>query len=145
MLAVLAVAAAAIQPAKLDPACAHTTRSLVMRYVDAYNKGDVRTLDGLFAPAGLFQRYSSAAPGRRLDAAARDRTTLRAYFAARHRAGDRFRLRAFQLNSANRSRGNYEFTVKRRAPGYRGGSWFTVKGKGAVRCDKRKIVVTTLG
>jgi hypothetical protein len=138
---------AAARAAALDLACAATTRRLFLRYVDAYTKGATRTLDRTFAPVSTFQWYSSRTPGRRLGAAARDRGTLVRYFAARHRAGDTLQLKTFQLNGtdAGRHLGHFEFTARRRAHDYRGGRWFTVSGKGAARCDQRRIVVLSLG
>jgi hypothetical protein len=150
MLVALVLAAAGLAPVSASaaaPSCATTARSLVTRWVDAYNKGDARRLDRIFAPAGAFVWYSSSPPGVRAKAEAMDRSTLVAYFAARHAAGDRIRLRRFHYNSTDRRRGlgHFEMTLRRRARDFRGGRWFTIDAKGAVSCARRQIVVTSLG
>ena len=55
------------------------------------------------------------------------------YFLARHRAGDRLRIMHWRFNSrrARDAEGGFELTLRRRAPGYRGGRSFTLHGKGA--------------
>jgi hypothetical protein len=118
--------------------CEATTTHLVRAYVEAYNKGDVVRLDRrVFAREPRFAWYSDAG---RLDAAAEDRSTLRAYFAARHRAGDSFTLLRFKYNGYDRARrlGHFEMTLRRT-----GGP--TIPAKGAVSCAARRIVVTSLG
>lgn len=130
----LTAAAAAAPPAP----CEATTTRLVQRYVKAYNAGDVARLDRqVFAREPAFQWYSD---GRRLGAASEDRATLRAFFAARHRAGDRLRLVRFHYNDYRRTdrTGHFEMTLRPR-----GGAAFT--GKGAVSCPHRRIIVTSLG
>jgi hypothetical protein len=130
-----------------ERACARATASLVPRWIDAYNMGDIRRLDRIFAPADAFAWYSSPAPGVRLRAAAKDRSTLLPYFLDRHRAGDRLRLVHWQFNS-RRSRddeGGFEFTLRRRTRDYRGGRAFTLQGKGSIACARRQISVISLG
>ena len=147
-LATTALLAPAVTPGEAaERACARATASLVPRWIDAYNKGDIRRLDRIFAPAGVFVWYSSPAPGLRLKEAAKDRSTLMPYFLARHRAGDRLRLVHWKFNSrrARDDEGGFELTLRRRAPGYRGGRSFTLHGKGAVACARRQINVISLG
>jgi hypothetical protein len=130
-----------------ERACARATASLVPRWIDAYNTGDLRRLDRIFAPAGTFMWYSSPAPGIRLRAAAKDRSTLLPYFLARHRAGDRLRIVHWKFNSrrARDDEGGFEFTLRRRARDYRGGRPFTLQGKGSIACARRQISVVSLG
>jgi hypothetical protein len=125
--------------------CAQRTQANVRAYVAAYNRGDTRRLDRLFAPATDFQWYSSPAPGLRLREASKDRSTLAAYFTGRHRTGDRLRLKRFRFNGSNGAVGNFEMTLRRRAPGFRAGRWFTVSGKGATLCRSGRIIVVSLG
>ncbi len=130
MLALLAVAAA-------SASCGATTDRLVHAYVKAYNKGDVARLDRrIFAREPAFVWYSDRG---RFNAAAEDRSTLRAFFAARHHAGDRFTLVRLRYNGYRSSddTGHFEMTLRR------GGRTFA--GKGAVACAERRIAVTSLG
>jgi hypothetical protein len=118
--------------------CEATTTHLVRAYVEAYNKGDVARLDRrVFAREPRFEWYSDE---RRSNAAAQDRATLRAYFRARHAAGDRLTLVRFRFNGYDRGRrlGHFEMTLRRAS-----GPAFA--GKGAVSCAARRIVVTSLG
>jgi hypothetical protein len=153
-LAIAALATTALlAPAVATPstpaerACARAAASLVPRWIDAYNTGDMRRLDRIFAPAGVFVWYSSPAPGVRLRAAAKDRSTLLPYFLDRHRAGDRLRIVYWKFNSrrARDDEGGFEFTLRRRARDYRGGRSFTLQGKGSVACARRQISVVSLG
>jgi hypothetical protein len=146
-LATTALLAPALAPnTSSERACGRTAQSLTTRWIDAFNNGDAHRLDDVFAPASIFEWYSSSPPAARLRADAKDRTTLLAYLTARHQAGERLRVRRWQFNSVTRRRfGNFEFTLRRRLPMYRGGGWFTVEGKGALRCDHRKIIVISLG
>jgi hypothetical protein len=130
-----------------ERACARATTALVPRWIDAYNSGNVRQLDKIFAPTGVFVWYSSPTPGLRLKTAAKDRSTLMPYFLGRHRAGDRLRIVHWKFNSrrARDDEGGFEFTLRRRARDYRGGRPFTLHGKGAIACARRQITVISLG
>jgi hypothetical protein len=143
--ALLAPAATAGDAA--ERTCARATASLVPRWVEAYNNGDLHRLDRIFAPAGVFVWYSSPAPGRRLNAASHDRSTLLAYFRDRHRAGDRLRIIRWKFNSrrARDDEGGFELTLRRRARDYRGGRSFTLQGKGSIACARRQISMVSLG
>ena len=118
--------------------CATTTDRLFQAYVKAYNDGDAARLDReIFAREPTFQWYSDA---RRVGSKAKDRSTLRAYFAARHRAGDRLAGVRFKDNGyrASDRTQHFELTFKRR-----GTRRFS--GKGAVSCPHRRIHVMSLG
>jgi hypothetical protein len=96
----------------------------------------------LLAPSDAAERACA-----RATAAAKDRSTLLPYFLGRYRAGDRLRIVAWKFNSrrARDDEGGFEFTLRRRARGYRGGRWFTLQGKGSVACARRQISVVSLG
>jgi hypothetical protein len=127
-----------------ERACGTTVHRLVVRYVEAYNKGDTRRLDRLFAPEPAFQWYSAGDPDR-FSPAAEDRTTLIPYFAARHAAGDRLRLERFKFNGrrATDDTGHFEMTLRRRTA--TGARWRNSSAKGAVVCARKQIIVTSLG
>ena len=117
------------------------------RFATAYSEGDYETLDALFAPEPEFEWYSTDAPGERLEARARLRSSLIPYFEARHRRHDQFGLRSFQFNGNSRRWGNFQMTMRRRVAGYRHGDWFRVFGKGAAICDGADVrfIVLTFG
>jgi hypothetical protein len=71
---------------------AGATRAVVHEFVGDFNTGRVSRIGALWAPAPRFQWYSTIAPGRRLGAAAEDRSTLAAYFRVRARLHERIRL-----------------------------------------------------
>ena len=52
---------------------------------------------------------------------------------------DRIALRRFRFNGNARRWGNFQFTLRRRADGYRDGDWFRVWGKGAAFCDADEV------
>src|SRR5215211_7850006 len=73
-------------------------------FTRAFNAGDIRKLDGLFARKSAngragFKWYSTGPPGARFGGAATNRSTLMSYFAGRHRAGERLKL--LQLSGGN--------------------------------------------
>jgi len=118
----------------------------VAAFVESFNRGDVARLDGLFASSPGFEWYSSNAPGRRVQPAATSRSTLGAYFARRHRAGDRLRLVQFDYNGATGLRyGNFGLAFRRSAADFRGGAWFDLAAKGAISCQEGKLIVLSLG
>lgn len=88
--------------------------------------------------------YSTGPPGRRLRGAARDRSTLVAYFAARHERGERLRLRSFRFNgNADDGRGrdaygNFEYGLIRSADDLAPARYY---GKGAARCREGRSAI----
>jgi hypothetical protein len=93
------LAADAARPPVRD--CAPTeARSVVLSFVRAFNAGEIRRLDRIFAAddgdgdaaTPSFQWYSTGPPGARLGRAAYDRTTLARYFRARVRVHEQIRL-----------------------------------------------------
>jgi hypothetical protein len=147
LLAATSNASPSATAASRERACGTTAHRLVVRFVEAYNKGDVRRLDRIFAPEPAFFWYSAPGPGQRFSPAAEDRASLMPYFAARHAAGDRLRLKRWQYNGrrATDDTGHFEFTFRRRTPGVRGGRSYDAVGKGAIACARRQIIVTSVG
>ena len=95
------------------------TRATVDRFVTAFNRGDLRTVDHLFGAIGVFRWYSTTAPGERRGRAAYDRETLIPYLRRRVRAGERLRLLVFRFSAdPARSLGNVNGTLRRSARGY---------------------------
>ena len=109
------------------------TRATLDRFVAAFNRGDVRTVDKLFGAIGVFRWYSTTAPGERRGEAAYNRQTLVPYLRARVRAGERLRLVGFRFNAESaRSLGHVNGTLRRRARGY---AARTFAYKGAADCS----------
>jgi hypothetical protein len=119
-LAVLVLAVASSGSAAPATACrAGPTKAAVTRFVTAFNRGDLRTVDHLFGAIGVFRWYSTTAPGQRRGRAAYDRQTLIPYLRARVRAGERLRLLAFRFSAdVPRSLGHMNGTLQRSARGY---------------------------
>jgi hypothetical protein len=126
-------------------------RSAMTAFVAAYNAGDRRRLDALFAARPRFRWYSSAAPGPRLRARATRRDTLLPYFRARHRHHDRLRLVWFRFTGNSNGYGHFAFVLRRSAADFRHGASFGLVGKGAAVCtgaaleQRVRFVVISLG
>lgn len=114
---------------------ARQTRSVLVSFMAAFNAGDYRRLDGMFAGPPWFRWYSSSAPGARFGPQAQVRNTLIAYFRARHAQRERFRLVSFKFNGNSLGYGNFIWKMKRSAGDFRDGAWFTVEAKGAALCE----------
>jgi hypothetical protein len=117
----------------------------VTAFTRAFNAGDLRKLDGLFARKGIhgtpgFQWYSTGPPGARFGSAATNRSTLMSYFAARHRARERLKL--VQLSGGNaddNAYADFAFQIVRQARAF--------QGKGASICSRygARIAVWAIG
>jgi hypothetical protein len=115
--------------------CSAGSRQLVQSFVDSFNNGDALQLDRLFAGLGLFEWYSTDAPGERINNEAKDRSSLLAYFAKRHNRHERLELRSFQFNGTSPSgRGNFEFELTRSADD--GLASTPYGGKGTFDCEQ---------
>jgi hypothetical protein len=139
---VAATTAATARPA--EHACDATlARTTWVRFISAFNRGDYRHLDGLFALKPDFLWYSSNVPGLRNLTGATNRATLIPYFRARHARHDRMRLLSF----AYHGNGNFTYRLRRSASDYTGGRWFRLIGKGAVTCvgGEARIIVVSIG
>jgi hypothetical protein len=131
----LALVPAALSAGELPPdveQCAPgDARVVAERFVRAFNARNIPALDRVFAPAASFNWYSTGAPGKRLGRAAYDRSTLMAYFRARHRQGERLRLVWISLAGNSNGYGHFGFRVERRA---RALAPTVYEGKGAIIC-----------
>ncbi len=130
-LALVPAALSASPPADVEDCAAGEARAVVVRFVAAFNARDIPSLDRVFAPAESFNWYSTGVPGRRLGSAAHDRSTLIAYFRARHRQGEKLRLIRFQSNGNSNGYAHFQFLLERRARTLRPTVY---EGKGAAIC-----------
>lgn len=114
-------------------------------FVRAYDRGALRRLDRLFSRTNFYW-YSSGGPGVRRLEQAKERATLIAYFARRHRHGDRLSLLSFRFNGhePQRELGHFDLTGRRRADDFDGGRWFRVSAKGAVDCSSAPVTIAVL-
>jgi hypothetical protein len=128
---------------------AQEIETLVMRFIAAFNGGDLRTLDSVFAMEPDFQWYSTDAPGQRFTPVANDRSSLIPYFAARHARRERLTLRSFRVNgnttTPSRRYGNFEYRLTRSADDLEPTPY---DGKGAAFCYRNRsdvIFVWSMG
>ena len=123
-----------MQPDQTTSCTAAEVRALVNQFVHAFNAGDRRTLQHLWAQqAEGFAWYSTDAPGQRIGAAASDRSTLDAYFVERHAHQEALRLTSFQFNGNTAGYANFQYTLIRQATDLAPTAY---TGKGAVICDR---------
>jgi hypothetical protein len=120
--------------------------TLVLRFIAAYNRGDLRELDEIFAHEPDFEWYSTDAPGERFTPSANDRPTLVPYFAGRHALGEQLTLRSFRFNgNSGRPYGNFEYGLTRMAEDLPPAAYY---GKGAALCYRNRsdvIFVWSMG
>jgi hypothetical protein len=122
---------------------AQEVRSVVARFIVNFNDGDLRQVNRLFSPTGLFKWYSVSGPEGRIDPVARDRSALIPYFANRHRQGERLILRSFEYKGYGLGRSDFLYSLTRSARDLPVTSYF---GKGAVLClQPRTISVWSMG
>jgi len=122
-------------------------RQTFAEFVTAFNRGDLRKLDSLFARQPAFAWYSSNAPGRRLNRAAERRGTLIAYLRDRHLNLDRLRPVEIGVITAAPHRTGLSLELRRSAADYGGGRWFSVAGKAGLACHdgRARFLVVSLG
>jgi hypothetical protein len=126
------VAAPLPQPEQPSLCTAAEVETLVQRFIDAFNSGDLRALDDIFAHEPDFEWYSTDAPGQRFTSLAKDRPSLMPYFAGRHALGERLTLRSFRFNgNSGRPWGNFEYGLTRMAEDLPPAPYY---GKGAAFC-----------
>jgi hypothetical protein len=95
---------------------ARTARTAVVRFLVAFNRGDLAQLDRLIAGNAAFQQYAvDGAPGGRAATAARTRSTLIAYFAQRHRQSERLLLTRFGFYGRSLGNARFQFELVRSA------------------------------
>lgn len=126
-----------------SPCTPRETRRLVANFIVNFNDGDLRQLNGLFSPLGLFKWFSVSGASGRLNDASMNRATLIPYFAGRHRQGERLVLRSFEWKGYSGGYGQFVYSLTRSADDLELTSYF---GKGAVLCLRpRTISVWSMG
>ena len=122
------------------------TRELVSRFISAFNRGDVKRLDRLFARGMWWRWYAvGTAPGKRIQKAAYNRTTLIKYFGARHRKHERLELLSFQYVGRWDGYGHFQYELWRSADDMRTPAPRTYVGRGAVSCWAGRLAVWGMG
>jgi hypothetical protein len=109
----------------------NNVRQVAEHFIDAFNRGDLVQLDQLVSDQ-QFGGYSTDAPGQRLNAEAMDRSTLMAYFTARHQQHEHLMLNALDVTFTNDRQGGFSFQVTRSADDGVPPSRYS--GKGGVQC-----------
>jgi hypothetical protein len=120
------------------PCRSNQVNRLVSDFFEAFNAGKLTELDRLFANEPQFQWYSTDAPGERLQGEASDRSTLVAYFNARHNSGEHLTLRRFQFNGSDQGYGHFEYQLTRSANSL---AQTRYEGKGAALCKATGSVI----
>jgi hypothetical protein len=115
----------------IEDCTARAVKRLVGSFVRAFNRGDERALDLLFAAEPEFQWYSTDGAGARIQGVATNRETLLPYFAGRHRRGERLALTSFRFNGNSSGYGHFEYGLVRSADDLAPTSYY---GKGAAIC-----------
>lgn len=120
--------------------------TLVERFIDAFNVGDLSALDAVFAREPEFEWYSTDAPGQRFTPVAQDRPSLVPYFVARHALREQLTLRSFRFNgNSGPPYGNFEYGLTRSAEDLPATAYH---GKGAAFCYRTRsdvIFVWSMG
>jgi hypothetical protein len=121
------------------PGCSAATRRVVRRFTQAVTNGDADRADKAFAREPPFEWYSTTAPGERLNAAAHDRTTLRAYFSSRIERHEQLRLtRLTARYERRRNITNFHGTLSRSADDLKTA---THRFKGAASCGRQTRII----
>jgi hypothetical protein len=123
-------------PGASNPCSTNDVTQVVGRFIDAFNRGDLAQLDVLVSDQ-LFAWYSTDAPGPRFSTEAKDRSTLVAYFAARHQQHEHLVLNSLDVTFTNDRAGGFTFSVTRSADDALRPSRYD--GKGEVQCAIRPI------
>ena len=140
-LAMIAASTAAAAAPKPRPTLCSPTEveRAVTRFVDAFNRGDRRTLASVWSPEPDFQWYSTPAPGERFNGVAQHRPSLVPYFLDRHAKGERLELTAIQVNGNSvgpRPYGNFQYRLIRHADDLAPTAY---QGKGALHCYSARV------
>jgi hypothetical protein len=129
-----------------EPCDERGTRELVARFITAFNRGDVNRLDRLFARGMWWRWYAvGTAPGKRIQKAAYNRTTLTKYFRTRHRQRERLQLLSFQYVGRWDGYGHFQYELLRSAADMRAPQPRTYVGKGAMSCWTGRLAVWGMG
>jgi hypothetical protein len=134
------------RPPSHDPCSARHTRTAVASFLRNFNSGALRLLNHAIAREPDFAWYSvTGNPGERLNEKATNRSSLVAYFAARHAHHERLTLRSFKFNGKNGGYGNFQYQLIRQADDLTNGSPVPYDGKGSLNCRVRRIAVWSMG
>lgn len=116
---------------------ARESRPLIGRFLAAFNRGDLRQLNLLIAPAAKFEKYAvRGSPGQRVGKAAAKRATLIRYFADRRRQSERLVLVRFGVSRLSPRRASFWFELLRSADDLKPATPYP--GTGAITCDRRR-------
>jgi hypothetical protein len=144
LLLASALLAAALGGIRVEPAPAQAevpklctqaeVKQTVRRFVAAFNRGQARALEVVWARKPDFKWYATGPPGVRLQTAATYRPSLIPYFLSRHRRGERLQLLSLQVNGnakASKPYGNFQYRLSRSADDLPATAYH---GKGALHC-----------
>lgn len=139
--------AASVERGVLTACTANETRATLVSFVRAFNAGDYRRLNTLFAGPSWFRWYSSSTPGTRFNPQAQQRSTLIGYFTDRHAQRDQMKLASFRFTGNSNGFGNFTWKMHRSAADFRAGAWFVTEAKGAALCQgsKAQLIVMSIG
>ena len=145
--AVGAEPSAAVQQGVVTACTKAETRSALVSFLRAFNAGDYRRLNNLFAGRSWFRWYSSSTPGVRFDPQAQQRGSLISYFRERHAQGDRFKLIWFLFHGNSNGFGNFSWKMERSTADWANGASFVTEAKGAALCQgpKAQFIVMSIG
>jgi len=119
--------------------------ALVRRFVQAFDRGDLSTLNQVWGSKLWFQWYGvTSDPGRRDQPEAGRRDTLLRYFATRHAAHEQLTLISLKLNGISNGNRNFEYRLLRGADDLLEGP-VPYLGKGALSCVTGRLIVWTMG
>lgn len=130
------LAAATPQRESAKPCKPAEVASLVVRFIDAFNAGNLERLDRVFARKPDFRWYSTDAPAQRFLSVAADRASLIRYFNSRHARGEHLQLRSLRVNGNTvaptlKPYGNFQYRLVRSAGDLPPTNY---QGKGALQC-----------
>jgi len=129
-----------------EPCDVRGTRDLVNRFISAFNRGDAKQLDRLFARGMWWRWYAvGTAPGKRIQKAAYNRATLVKYFLARHKKRERLELISFQYSGRWDGYGHFHYELLRRANDMTAPLPRTYVGKGAMSCWTGRLALWGMG
>jgi hypothetical protein len=128
--------------------------ALLLRFVDAFNRGDRAALERLFPtrdppgrasePAGTAFRWYSATDGKR-HVALYDLKDLFPYFARRHRQGEQMRLLSVDMGPSSRAKAvGIGYALQREADDLPAALGAFAHGKGEIDCVRKRIYVWSM-
>jgi hypothetical protein len=132
-------------PAKNKGCTPAQTRALIIRFVNAFNRGDAPTLNKVWDSQDWFEWYSvSRDPGKRLGDEATRRSTLLPYFAARHAQHERLVLTSLQIMGYSWGYRGFQYKLLRSADDLTTGP-AAYEGKGASSCVTGRLDKWSMG